>query len=508
MTMEKIRRDVSEFIEKAKLVDIFGIGTAFYCDHETAISLADRFVNRDNFFLLESATAGPGNVARYSFMGFDPIWQWDCTGNKGSLLRRETVSPIELSGLEPISEMYQEFRKLKFASQFNTVSGTHGIDLSAIGGTVGFIGFDVSAKIEPKIGKPPVKKLGLPDMIFQIPQTFMVLDQLSRQLHVYRYIDVGGKSESDLAKLYDLEIDALEKTIEELAKPHTPPPIKTKNEKIDFEKMTSTFAKGKFFKAAEFCLNEIRNGEIFQVQIGNRMSSETKARPFDIFRHLRMINPSPYMFFYKFGGHHVVGASPEMMVNIEGEEVVHRPIAGTRKRTWNSEKDRKMKKELVESEKERAEHIMLVDLSRNDIGRIAKAGTVKVDELMIVEEYSHVFHMVSQVSCKMREDTNPGEVMALSFPNGTVSGAPKIRAMEIIYDLEPVSREYYAGSLALFDFSGDLKSTILIRSMHIKDGIASTHASAGIVYDSIVEQEWLETRNKMAACVTAIQNTL
>ncbi|TWW07921.1 anthranilate synthase component I, partial [Planctomyces bekefii] len=247
---------------------------------------------------------------------------------------------------------------------------------------------------------------------------------------------------------------------------------------------------------------------IFQIQIGNRLSVKTEARPFDIFRHLRMLNPSPYMFFFKTGDHHIVGASPEMMVTVQGRLMTHRPIAGTRRRTWHPDQDRAMRQELVESEKERAEHVMLVDLGRNDIGRVAAPGTVKVEELMTVEEYSHVFHMVSQVTGKLRDGVDAFEAMAASFPNGTVTGAPKIRAMQLINEIEKVSREFYAGSLGIFDTQGGLKSTLLIRTIHIARGRASTQASAGLVYDSNPEHEWLETRNKMAATVLAMQNTL
>jgi anthranilate synthase component 1 len=265
--------------------------------------------------------------------------------------------------------------------------------------------------------------------------------------------------------------------------------------------------KGEFMDRAARCLEEIRAGEIFQIQIGNRLSWPTKARPFDIFRHLRTLNPSPYMFYYKFGEEHLVGASPELMVGVQGRRVTHRPIAGTRKRHWDAAKDAAAKLELTTSEKERAEHVMLVDLGRNDVGRVAAPGTVKVEELMTVEEYSHVFHMVSQVSGELRPDCNAFEAMRAAFPNGTVSGAPKIRAMQLINELEKASREFYAGALGLFDMSGNLRSTLLIRTIHVARGVAATHASAGIVYDSVPEHEWQETRNKMAACLAAMQLT-
>jgi anthranilate synthase component 1 len=286
-----------------------------------------------------------------------------------------------------------------------------------------------------------------------------------------------------------------------------PPPLVTVDAPLDYDVCEASFTKERFFAAAEACLEEIRAGEIFQIQIGNRLTLRTKARPFDVFRHLRILNPSPYMFFYKFGEHHVLGASPEMMVGVQGGRVTHRPIAGTRRRTWDPAKDRAMREELTSSEKERAEHVMLVDLGRNDVGRVARPGSVKVEELMMVEEYSHVFHMVSQVTGELAAGVDAFEALAVAFPNGTVSGAPKIRAQQLINQHEQISREFYAGSLGLFDFFGNLRSTILIRSIHMAGGRASTQASAGIVYDSTPAEEWLETRNKMAACLTAMQNT-
>ncbi|MEZ4743189.1 MAG: chorismate-binding protein [Bdellovibrionota bacterium] len=497
-----------QFAKEAKCSKIIGIGTSMYCDHETAVTLADRYIDEEYFFLLESATSGPANVARYSFLGFEPLWLWQCQDQK--ILQKLNNSEMHsvLEGKNPIACMYEDFSKLKLTSMFSSKDGVRSMDLSTLGGAVGYIGFDVCAKLEPKIGHPPKKELGLPDLLFYIPRNFMVLDQLTRQLHVYRYVSVDKCEEDSLQKLYDYEMEQFETLVADLAKVHMPPPIRVKSDKIDYDKMKSSFSKEKFFNAAQQCLHEIRRGEIFQVQIGNRLSCETTARPFDIFRHLRVLNPSPYMFFYKFNEHHILGSSPEIMVGVEEKTAIHRPIAGTRKRKWDFAKDQLMKSELVNSEKERAEHIMLVDLSRNDLGRIAEVGTVKVDELMIVEEYSHVFHMVSQVSCAVRKNFNPADVMSFSFPNGTVSGAPKVRAIEIIYEHEPVSREFYAGSLALFDFAGNLKSTILIRSIYLANGVAATQASAGMVFDSIVDQEWLETRNKMAACVTVMQNTI
>jgi len=382
-----------------------------------------------------------------------------------------------------------------------------GPDTAAMVGASGFLGFDVGSALEPSAGTAPPKTLGLPDAFFFFPRNFLVLDHLSRRLFVSRNVLIDVQGEAELRQVYDAEIKQLSAMLRRLTSVHGPAPLALTERPVDFDACSASMTKPEFMERGQRCLEAVKAGDIFQIQIGNRLSLPTDARPFDIFRHLRMINPSPYMFFYKLGEHHVLGASPEMMVGVQGQRLTHRPIAGTRRRTWDSVKDAQMRQELVESEKERAEHVMLVDLARNDIGRLALPGTVQVEELMTVEEYSHVFHMVSQVTGSLPAGKDAYDAMQVSFPNGTVSGAPKIKAMQLINQLEKISREFYAGSLGIFDVRGNLKSTLLIRTIHVAHGVASTQASAGFVYDSVPEQEWLETRNKMTACLLAMQNT-
>jgi anthranilate synthase component 1 len=500
--------DYKAFSELAMDHNVIALGTVLHWDHETSISLADRFVEQEHFFLLESATSGPGNIARYSFLGFDPFWIWQLNGDMVSLEIDGSVTHKALGGRQPIQSMHEEFRKLRLGSLFEPPNQIKAIDLSNLAGAVGYIGFDVATKIEPSVGAAPKSILGLPHMQFQLPRNFLVLDHLARKLHVYRFIHVHSANQTPLPEVFSRELAAWTELLSELKTMRLPPPLRTKDEALNYAGFAATFDWPAFKSAGLQCLEYVRQGEAFQIQVSNRLTAPTAARPFDIFRHLRMINPSPYMFFYKFHNHHILGASPEIMVTVEDDRIIHRPIAGTRRRTWVRGADARMRKELIESEKERAEHVMLVDLSRNDIGRLAEPGTVSVDELMVVEEYSHVFHMVSQVSGRLKNAYDPGIAMAYSFPNGTVSGAPKIRAIQAIYELEPVSREFYAGSLGVFDFAGNLRSTLLIRTIYCADGVAATQAAAGFVFDSIVDHEWQETRNKMAACVAAIQNTL
>lgn len=468
----------------AQTADLLALTVSLNFDHETAVSLADRFVDQSHMFLLESASAGPN--ARYSFLGCDPLWTWEWQHAR--------------NGHDPIKVLREKMAGIRLASVYPEGVRLGGPDVALMAGPAGFFGYDTSFALESSIGSPLPKTLGVPDAFWFLPRNFLVLDHLQRRLFVSRIVPAQAAFEPELAALTAL--------VRRLAAVHVPPPLVCAERPLDYMAPTASFTREAFEQVAQACLEEIRAGEIFQIQISNRLSLASAARPFDVFRHLRMINPSPYMFFYKFGEHVLLGASPEMMVGVQNGRVTHRPIAGTRRRTWDPAQDRVMRQELTSSDKERAEHVMLVDLARNDIGRIARPGTVRVEELMSVEEYSHVFHLVSQVTGELENGLDAFDALAVAFPNGTVTGAPKIRAQQLINRFESKSREFYAGSLGLFDYFGNLRSTLLIRSIHMAGGVASTQAAAGIVYDSKPSQEWLETRNKMAACLTAMQNTL
>ena len=504
--------EFSDFLAAAANHPLVALCVPLAFDHETAITLADRFVGEPYFFLLESATAGPN--ARHSFLGFDPIWTWEidsCRENTceysshlGGAKTESQTMPIR----DPINSLRDIMSRWNVATVYPKGTRLGGPDTAAMVGATGFFGFDIGQALEPAIGKAPPKRLGVPDAAFFMPRQFMIVDHLARRLFVARNVPIADRSEVNLRRQFESELDLLKKQIETLSTPHQAPVLSLSEEPLDFAHFDAALNEDEFRSLGERCLEAVRAGEVFQIQISNRLSRATGARPFDIFRHLRMLNPSPYMFYYKWLDHHLVGASPEMMVGVQDQQMTHRPIAGTRRRTWDPIRDREMRQELVASDKERAEHVMLVDLARNDIGRIAAAGSVRVQELMTVEEYSHVFHMVSQVVGTLPGTADAYDAMRVSFPNGTVSGAPKIRATQLIYQLESMSREFYAGSLGMFDSHGNLKSTLLIRTIHVAHGTASTQAAAGFVYDSIPAHEWLETRNKMAACLLAIQNTL
>ncbi|NRA46238.1 MAG: chorismate-binding protein [Oligoflexales bacterium] len=507
--MTDLSKQKSIFMDLAKKNDIVGISRKLTWDHESIITLAQRFLEEEHFFLLESASGGSGHIARYSFLGFDPLFIWQgCQGGALQFSYGHKSTELNCSTPEnPVSVLQQSLAKLNVAHILP--ENYKGPSLDTLSGATGYLAYDIASYVEPSIGKVPPKKLNLPELFYMIPKNMLIFDQLTRSLYLIYYTWTGDHESFEQTSLYEKAekgIDELEGKLKSHFRPA--PTLNLSDDPVDFEAFSGSLSKQEFLNLAKECRQQIMEGEIFQIQIGNRLSGPAKASAFDIFRHLRILNPSPYMFFYKFKDDHILGASPEMMVNVEGDLVTHRPIAGTRKRTWNAISDLKMIEELTSCEKERAEHVMLVDLSRNDVGRIASPGSVKVRELMVVEEFSHVFHLVSEVNGRLRDELTVADALISGFPNGTVSGAPKIRAMQLIYEMEPCAREFYAGSLGMFTFSMDLKSTILIRSIHVRDGIASTQASAGIVYDSIPENEWKETRHKMAACLTAIQNTL
>ncbi|MFK7826932.1 MAG: anthranilate synthase component I family protein [Oligoflexales bacterium] len=499
----------SSFLELAKKKQIVGFTRKLTWDHESTISLAQRFLGEDYFFLLESANGGSGHIARYSFLGFDPlcIWQGCQDGNiKFSCGQNATKLDCNTPN-NPVSVLERSLSELDVGHILP--DSYKGPPLETLSGATGYLSYDIASYLEPTIGKVPVKTLNLPELFYIIPKNLLILDQLTKTLYLVHYVWTGNQENVNSHDFFEKSIKGIVDLEKKLRDHHCPAStLQLIDKPVDYEAFKGSLSRDKFLELARECRQQIMQGEIFQIQIGNRLSGPTQASAFDIFRHLRILNPSPYMFFYKFKDDHILGSSPEMMVNVEGDLVTHRPIAGTRKRTWNASTDLKMIEELTSCEKEKAEHVMLVDLSRNDVGRIAQPGSVNVRELMVVEEFSHVFHMVSEVNGRLKNDLTVADALISGFPNGTVSGAPKIRAMQLIYEMEPCAREFYAGSLGIFTFSKDLKSTILIRSIHIRDGLASTQASAGIVYDSVPEHEWMETRHKMAACLTAIQNTL
>jgi anthranilate synthase component 1 len=296
------------------------------------------------------------------------------------------------------------------------------------------------------------------------------------------------------------EIQATRALLEEASAPETPKRRKSRPLQVE-----SNFTRARYLNAVRKSKDYIAKGDIFQVAISQRFSAKTDAEPFEIYRALRVVNPSPYMYFLKLGDTAIVGSSPEMLLKVQGRDAFYRPIAGTRARGKDEKEDQRLEADLAADPKERAEHIMLVDLGRNDLGRVSEYGSVSVERLMFVERYSHVMHLVSSLRGKLREDVDCFDALAACFPGGTLSGAPKVRAMEIIDELEPTRRGIYGGAILYLDFSGNLDSCIGIRTMVVKKGVAYVQAGAGLVADSIPIKEYQETVNKARALITALE---
>jgi anthranilate synthase component 1 len=380
------------------------------------------------------------------------------------------------------------------------------------GGLAGYFGYDTVRHIEPRLATEAAKQksdpIGVPDIVLLLTEQLAVIDNLAGHLYLVVYADptVSGQT---LDQSFDRAMAALDQLESKLVAPVVAP----RSERLSPTEVIRDFKKEDYLKAAAAAKDYIAAGDVMQVQIGQVLRKPYYGAPLTLYRALRSINPSPYMYFYDLGDFHVIGASPEILVrqdqikidNKPETRITIRPIAGTRPRGPTAEQDLVLEQELRDDPKERAEHVMLIDLARNDIGRIAKIGSVSVTEQMTVERYSHVMHLVSNVEGILKPGLSALDVMRATFPAGTLSGAPKIRAMEIIDELEPTKRGLYGGACGYLSFSGELDLAITIRTGVLKGGLLHVQAAAGIVADSIVENEWLETENKAKAVIRAAE---
>ena len=364
------------------------------------------------------------------------------------------------------------------------------------GGLVGYFGYDTVRYVEPRLdrGEKP-DPIGTPDILLMVSDELVVFDNLSGKLYLVVHAEPQGYDRA-VARL-----DALEKQLHEARSPYRPAAKGRSVAETDF---VSGFTEAGFKEAVARAKKYIVEGDIMQVVLSQRLSVPVTARPLDVYRALRSLNPSPYMFFLDLEDFHIVGSSPEILVRLEDGTVTVRPIAGTRRRGQNEEDDQRLERELLADPKERAEHLMLIDLGRNDAGRVCQTGSVKLTDQMVIERYSHVMHIVSNVQGRLNPGMSAIDVLRATFPAGTVSGAPKIRAMEIIDEFEPVKRGVYAGAVGYIAWNGNMDTAIAIRTAVIKDGTLHIQAGAGIVYDSVPELEWKETMNKGRAMFRAV----
>jgi len=444
-------------------------------DLETPVS-AFLKINRGGYsFLLESVEGGE-RVARYSFIGTDPYRVLTTRGEDGT---------------DPLLSLAGELEKYK-------VVPVNGLPRFC-GGAVGYLSYETVTRFE-ELPSPTADPLGLPESLFMLVDTMLAFDHATHKIKVISYIFLDSP---DIETAYRQAVEKIDRLVDRLKTPLLPG--QTEFKPVARGKgLPSNMSRGDFEGKVRLIREYITAGEAIQVVLSQRLKQPTRANPFDIYRALRTINPSPYMFFLDFKDFHIIGASPEILVRVEDGAVMTRPLAGTRPRGKDPAEDDRLDKELRSDEKERAEHIMLVDLGRNDIGRVSQPGTVEVSDLMDVERYSHVMHLVSHVQGKLQGDMTPLDALRACFPAGTVSGAPKIRAMEIIAELETEKRGPYAGAVGYLSFSGNMDMAIAIRTMVVNRGIAYTQAGCGVVYDSIPEKEYEESMNKARALLNAV----
>ncbi|MDE3017638.1 MAG: anthranilate synthase component I [Nitrospirota bacterium] len=484
-----------EFRALASRGNLIPLYREILADFETPVSAFTKIDHGPSAYLLESVEGGE-NWARYSFLGSgSPIVIREERGTllivQGKKVQRLPIS--EKPGETPLDRL----RDIMAAYHPVTVPGLPRF----VGGAVGYLGYDIVRYWED-IPARRKDALGLPDLAFLITDTLLIFDNVAQKIKVVANAHVPSSKESDLKRAYADATARIERMIARLRRPLRRASPKRRRKPIAF---ASNMSRADFEKMVVKTKEYIKAGDIFQGVLSQRWETRIQTAPFEIYRALRLVNPSPYMYYLRVGGVELVGSSPEILVHCEDGKVSVRPIAGTRKRGTTEEQDRMLERELLADAKERAEHVMLVDLGRNDIGRVAKKGTVKVDALMTVERYSHVMHLVSNVQGELEPTKTAYDVMQACFPAGTVSGAPKIRAMQIIEELEPTRRGPYAGAVGYFSFSGNMDTCINIRTIVIKGKQAYIQAGAGIVADSDPAREYEETCNKAKAMMKAIE---
>jgi len=470
-------QQVKELAGKSNLVPIY---REILADLETPVSAFLKIAHGSHSFLLESVEGGE-RMARYSFIGTEPY----------RVLR--TGPKEEAGAIDPLVLIQQELEKYKLVP-LDELPRFHG-------GAVGYLGYDAVHYFE-ELPSPEADPLGLPEAILMFTDTLLIFDHLTHKIKAVSHAYLDG----DVEEAYARAVEKIECLVQRLRQPLGP----SENEKESANpSVKSGFSSNLSRKQHETMVDKakqyIYDGEIIQVVLSQRLSKKIDAHPFDIYRALRAINPSPYMYYLHLDDCYIVGSSPELLVRAENGLLTYHPLAGTRPRGDNEAENAALEKELRNDEKERAEHIMLVDLGRNDIGRVSEPGTVEVTQLMDVEHYSHVMHLVSNIVGKLHPDLTPYDALRSCFPAGTVSGAPKIRAMEIIAELEPDKRGPYAGAVGYFSFSGNMDTAIAIRTMVITQGLAHVQAGGGIVADSIPEREYEETLHKATALLKAIE---
>jgi len=481
-----------EFLEMAGRGNTIPVYRTLLSDHLTPV-LAFRklLAEGEQGFLLESIV-GMERVARYTFLGVRPRMTMRALGRRVELLYADgrTESSEAADPLAKLGELLARYKAVH-----------HGHLPRFAGGAVGYAGYDVVRHYEP-LPQCPKDDRGLPDMVFGFYDTMLIFDHVLKTVQVVSNVILDG---GDPAAAYDEACGRIDAVCDRLRRPA---PLRVedmvRNEPVRLP-FVSNFRREDFERAVEACKEYIRAGDIFQVVLSQRLRVGSGADPMDIYRALRVINPSPFMFFLRTRDVTLLGSSPEIMVRVENGKITSRPLAGTRPRGETAEADKRLEEELLADPKERAEHVMLVDLARNDVGRVAEFASVEISDVMHVERYSHVMHIVSNVTGRLRPEFTALDALRVSVPAGTVSGAPKVRAMQIIDEFEPTKRGPYAGAVGYIDYSGNMDTCIALRTMVLAGGHIDIQAGAGLVADSVPEREYEESLNKARALLLAVQ---
>ena len=485
----EIKPSFDRFKKLSQRHNLIVLSHKFYADWLTPLSVYHKLARmiKGESFLLESVE-GEEKICRFSFLGFDPICTFK-SKNDTVYIKNKTSRSFKTKK-DPLSELKKMMRSFKAAPKEH---------IRFFGGFVGYAGYDIVKFYEP-VGKVKKNSLGTPDTYFILPKFLIIFDHVQKQIELLSFIVTNSKK--NLKQLYLKEKKTLEGLYKKICDAYKLAPLSFKRKNI---KLKSNFKKKDFLEAVRKTKKYIKEGDIIQAVLSQRFFADFKGDPFEVYRHLRILNPSPYMFFLNFKDAIVCGSSPEMLLRCEDGQIITRPIAGTRPRGKNDAEDARLAKSLLNDAKERAEHIMLVDLARNDLGRVAKRGSVEVPIFMTVEKFSHVMHIVSEAQAKLAKDKDLFATLVSCFPAGTVSGAPKVRAMQIINELEPEARGIYAGAVGYFSFTNSLDTCIIIRTIIFKNKKAYFQAGAGIVNDSVPEREYKETVNKAKAASEAIR---
>ena len=486
-----IQPSFQEFQRLARHGNLIPVYDVFSADLLTPVSAYLRLAQGARYsFLLESVEGGE-KIARYTFAGANPEEVFRYANGACVLESRNRMIWEERDPISFLREHMARFRPVR-------VPGLPPL----VAGAIGYFSYDMVRLVE-RLPKRLRDVIGLYDAMLMFYRGLIAFDHVQHLLWVVRNVYTDGAG--SLRAKYNGAVKEIHRTRELLEAPVPGEKREAAKAGRRMPKVQSNFKRKEYLGAVRRAKQYIRAGDVFQVVISQRFSAKTQSSPFDVYRELRAVNPSPYLFYLHLNDVHVVGSSPEMLVKVQGRDVLYRPIAGTRWRGADEAEDLRLEREMLASEKERAEHIMLVDLGRNDLGRVCDYGTVKVEKLMTVERYSHVMHLVSSLRGRLREDVDCFDALMSCFPAGTVSGAPKVRAMEIIEELEKTRRGIYAGGILYLDFAGSLDSCIALRTMVIKNGVAHIQAGGGIVADSTPEGEFNESVNKSKALLRALE---